>query len=98
VVHRDRDHGHEDSSFELGVVGTYIETLVSARRGFSATLSPSPTALSNSTSAKIAAPGKAGTHHAVVALSSPFVSICPRLTTFGSPTPRKLSDASVRMA
>src|SRR5512137_207174 len=59
-------------------------------RGFSAMLSPSPSAFKSTTRVKMAAPGNAGTHHAVVALSRPFVSIWPRLTTFGSPTPRKL--------
>src|SRR5439155_19817473 len=67
-------------------------------RGFSATFRPSPSMFSSITSTKIAAPGNPGTHHAFVTYSSPLVSICPRLTTFGSPTPRKLSDASARMA
>src|SRR5262249_62160600 len=66
-------------------------------RGFSATLSPSPSRFSRMTSTKMAAPGNPGTHHALVTYSSPLVSICPRLTTFGSPTPRKLSEASARI-
>src|SRR5439155_1112425 len=67
-------------------------------RGFRATLRPSPSTLRSRTRTKIAAPGNPGTHHAFVTYSSPLVSIWPRLTTFGSPTPRKLSDASARMA
>src|SRR5437016_3632992 len=67
-------------------------------RGFRATLRPSPSTLRSRTRTKIAAPGNPGTHHASVTYSSPLASIWPRLTTFGSPTPRKLSDASARMA
>ena len=43
-------------------------------------------------------PGKVAVHHAMRMNCSACISIWPRETTFGSPTPRKLSEASVMMA
>jgi hypothetical protein len=89
------DERVEDATLGLGpVLGRHF----SRERGFRASFNASPIRLSARTMMKIVRPGKVAVHHAMRMNCSACISICPRETTLESPTPRKLSDASVMMA
>src|SRR5262249_1210844 len=70
----------------------------SLRRGVKASFNPSPIKLSPRTLMKMVSPGKVAVHQALRMNWSACISIWPREITLGSPTPRKLNEASVMMA
>ncbi len=66
--------------------------------GFRASFNPSPIKFNPSTVKNIEMPGKNAIHHACLRNLWALLSIKPQLIKLGSPNPRKLTPASIRIA